>query len=167
MEVYVGTRGGESVWIVNSSRHERVAGFGSGENARVQGITGLGTGEVPLVLAGDDTVGVDALGRAADDLLEILAEVGRLELWVQILCGVVAKVLGVFGVVVAADSPRELVFGQVTRNELDRVERVGFTSLAGRHYSAADGLLGHLCSGKEKWLVICFIPGRSRSVQHT
>ena len=155
MEFYVGTRGGESVWIIISSRHERVAGLGPGEYARVKGIAGLGTGEVPLVLAGDNTVGVDALGRAADDLLEILAEICGLELRVQILCSVVAKILGVFGVVVAADSPRELVFGQVTRDELDRVEGVSFTSLSGRHDSAADGLLGHLCSGKEKRLVTC------------
>lgn len=62
----------------------------------------------------------------------------------------VAEVLGVLGVVVAANSPRELIFGQIPRNELDRVEGVSFTSLSGRHDSAADGFFGNLCSGKRK-----------------
>lgn len=62
----------------------------------------------------------------------------------------VAEILGVLGVVVAADSPRQLIFGQVPRNELDWVEGVGFTGLSGRHDSAADGFFGNLCSGKRK-----------------
>lgn len=62
----------------------------------------------------------------------------------------VAEILGVLGVIVAADSPRQLIFGQIARNELDWVEGVGFTGLSGRHDSAADGFFGNLCSGKRK-----------------
>lgn len=80
----------------------------------------------------------------------------------------VAKILGVLGVVVAADSPRQLIFSQIPWNELDWVEWIGFTGLSGRHDSAADGFFGNLCSGKKKKSVSHIDSFRSReSVQLT
>ena len=97
-----------------------------------------------LVLARDHSVLVDTLGGATDHGLEILLEIGGLEVGVELGGEMVAEILGVLGVVVAANSPGVLVFGEVAGDELDGVEGVGFTGLAGCEDSAVDGLLGDL-----------------------
>lgn len=102
------------------------------------------------MLPRDDTVLVNTLCGAADDALKIFAEIGGLELGVQFGGQMVTQVLGVLGVVVAPDAPRVLVFGEVAWDELDGVEGVGFTGLAGGNNSAADGLFGDLCDEKKK-----------------
>lgn len=93
---------------------------------------------------GDDTVCVDTLCRASDHGLEVVLEVGRLKVGVQLLGGDVAEVFGEFRVVITTDTPRQLVFGQVAGNELDRVEWIGFTGLSGGEDSGVDGFLGNL-----------------------
>lgn len=96
------------------------------------------------MLARDGSVLVDAPGGAPHHRLEILAEVGRFEVGIQIAGEMVAQVLGVLRVVVAADAPRVLVFGKISGNELDRVEGIGFTGLSGGQHSAVDRFLGNL-----------------------
>jgi hypothetical protein len=96
------------------------------------------------VLARNHAVLVDSLGGAPDHRLEILLEVGRLEVGIELGGEVVTQVLGVLGIVVAADSPRVLVFGEVAGDELDGIERVGFAGLARCKDSAVDGLLRDL-----------------------
>lgn len=101
---------------------------------------------MPLVLARDNPVLVYTLGGAPDHGLEVFPEVSRFEIGVEFGGEMVTQVLGVLRVVVAANAPGVLVFGEVSGNELDRVERVGFTGLAGCEDSAVDGLLGDLQS---------------------
>lgn len=134
----------------NSSRHERVARLGPGEDAGVQRVARFSAGEVALVLPRNNSVRVDTLGSAADHGLQVLAEVGRLELGVELGGQVVTEVSGVIRVVVAPDAPGVLVFGEIARNEFDGVEWVGFTSLSGSQDSATDGFLGDLYFGKSK-----------------
>lgn len=102
------------------------------------------------MLARDDSVLVDTLGGAAHHRLEVLAEVGGLEIGIQLRSQVVAKIPGVLGVVVAADAPRVLVFGKITRDELDGVERIGFTGLPSSEDSTADSLFRNLCAGEKR-----------------
>ena len=129
----------------NSSRHKGFAGLCPRENASVEGVAGFGTGEVSLVLSGNHTVCIDTLGGSANDGLEVLAEIGRLELRVQLGGEMVSQVLGIFGVVVTSNTPGVLVFGEVARDELDRVEGVGFTGLPSGDNSTADSFFGDLC----------------------
>lgn len=128
----------------HSSRHEGVARFSPGEDARVQGVAGFGAWEVSLVRPRDHPVLVHTLRRTPHNRLEILAEISGLEVGVKLGGELVAQVLGVLRVVVAADAPGVLVFGEVAGDELDRVEGVGLTGLAGGEHSAVDCLLGDL-----------------------
>lgn len=137
-------RGKEIVRLFRSSRHEGLAGLGAREDASVQRIARLGAGEVTLVLAGDDAVLVDTLGGAADNGLEVLAEVAGLEFGVEFGGEVVTEIAGVVGVVVAADAPGVLVLGEVAGDELDGVEGVCLTRLSGCKNSAADRFFGDL-----------------------
>lgn len=91
--------------IVNSSRHKRIARLRAREDTGIEGVTGFGAREVALVFARDDSVLVDTLGGSAHHRLEVLAEVGRLEVRVQLGGQMVAEVPGVLGVVVAANAP--------------------------------------------------------------
>lgn len=61
----------------------------------------------------------------------------------------VAKILGVFWVIVASNAAGELEFGQIPRDEFSRVEGIGFTCLSRRHRSTVDRFFGDLCSEKE------------------
>lgn len=97
---------------------------------------------------GDGPIGVDALGGAADHGLEVIAEVDRLEIGIELLRGQVAEILGVVGTVVAADAPGELVLGQVSRNELDGIEGIRLAGLSGGQDPGVDGFLGDLVSRK-------------------
>lgn len=83
------------------------------------------------MLPRDHTVLIHTLCRAPDHRLEILAEIGRLEVRVELGGEMIAQVLGVFRVVVTPDAPGVLVFGEIARDELDRVEGIGLTGLAG------------------------------------
>jgi hypothetical protein len=56
----------------------------------------------------------------------------------------VAEIPGVLGVVIAADAPGVLIFGEIPRNELDRIEWIGFAGLPGCEDTAADSLFGNL-----------------------
>lgn len=87
---------------------------------------------------------VDTLGGTAHHGLEILAEVGWLELRVQLGGQMVAEIPGILRVVIATDAPGVLIFGEVSRDELDRVERIGFAGLPGCEDAAANSLLGNL-----------------------
>ena len=102
------------------------------------------------MLSGNDSVRVYTLGSATNHRFQVLAEIRGLEIGVQFGGQMVPEILGVFGVVVASDTPRVLVFGEIAGDELDGVEGVCFTGLSGRKYSAADRLFGDLCSGKRK-----------------
>jgi len=135
----------ETVRII-SSRHEGVARLGAREDASVQRVARLGTGEVPLVFARDNSVLVYTLGSTPNHGLEVFPKVGRLEVGIEFGGEMVAQVLGVLRVVVAADAPRVLVFGEVAGNELDRIEGVCFTGLAGCEDAAVDCLLGNLAN---------------------
>lgn len=134
----------------NSSRHKGFAGLCPRENASVEGVAGFGTGEVSLVLSGNHTVCIYSLGGSANDGLEVLAEIGRLELRVQLGGEMVSQVLGIFGVVVTSNTPGVLVFSEVARDELDRVEGVGFTGLTSGDNSTADSFFGDLCDGEHR-----------------
>lgn len=59
-----------------------------------------------LVLARDDAVRINTLGSAPDHRLQVLAEIGGLEVRVQLLRRQVAQVPGILRVVVTADAPR-------------------------------------------------------------
>lgn len=96
------------------------------------------------MLPRDGAVHVDSLGRAPDHRLEVLPEVGGLELGIKLAGEIVTQILGILRVVVTADTPRILVFGKVSGDELDGVEGVGFAGLTGRKDSAVNGLLGDL-----------------------
>jgi hypothetical protein len=91
--------------IVNSSRHKRIARLRAREDTGIERVARLGTWEVALVLARDDSVLVDTFGGSTHHGLEVLAEVGRLEIRVQLGGQMVAEIPGVLGVVVAANAP--------------------------------------------------------------
>lgn len=55
--------------------------------------------------SGDNPIGVDTLGRTANDTLEIILEIGGLEVGVEFLGGQVTQVLGKVGGVVTAETP--------------------------------------------------------------
>jgi hypothetical protein len=57
------------------------------------------------MLARNDSVLVDTLGGAAHHGLKVLAEIGGLEIGVQLGGQMVAEIPGVLGVVVAANAP--------------------------------------------------------------
>lgn len=96
--------------------------------------------------SGDDPIGVDTLGRTANDGLEVILEIGGLEVGVEFLGGQVTQVLGKVGGVVTAETPRQLVFGEVAWDELDRVEGVCFTGLSGCENPIVDHFLRYLGS---------------------
>ena len=91
--------------IVNSSRHKRIARLRAREDAGIERVAGFGAREVALVLARDDSVLVDTLGASAHHRLEVLAEVGGLEVRVQLGGQMVTEIPGVLGVVVATNAP--------------------------------------------------------------
>lgn len=92
----------------------------------------------------NNAIGVDTLGRPVHHCLEVLPEVGGLEVRVEFLGGDVAQVFGVFGDIVAAQTPRQLVFGKITGDELDRVEGESFTGLTGGQNPVENHFLGDL-----------------------
>lgn len=96
------------------------------------------------MLPRNDPVQIDTLRGAPQHRLEVLAEIGGLEVGVEFGGEMVAQVLGVLRVVVASDAPGVLVFGEIAGDELDGIEGVGFTGLTGREHSAVDRLLGDL-----------------------
>lgn len=98
------------------------------------------------MLPRDDAVLVHTLRSTTHNRLEVLTEIGGLELGVELRGEMVPEILGVLRVVVASDAPGVLVFGEVSGNELDRIEGIGLTGLSGRKHSTADRLLGDLCS---------------------
>lgn len=55
--------------------------------------------------SGDNPIGVDTLGRTANDTLEIILEISGLEVGVEFLGGQVTQVLGKVGGVVTAETP--------------------------------------------------------------
>lgn len=57
------------------------------------------------MLPGNHPVLIDTLSGSANDGLEVLAEIGGLELGVELGGEMVAQILGVFGVVVTSDTP--------------------------------------------------------------
>lgn len=79
-----------------------------------------------------------------DDGFKVFSNIRGFKVGVKLLGSDVAKVLGVLGVVIAANSPGQLVFGNISRNKLYRVERVRFARLPGREHSVIDGLGGNL-----------------------
>lgn len=91
--------------FINSSRHKRIARLRAREDTGVERVARLGTWEVALVLARDDSVLVHTLRGPAHHRLEVLAEVGRLEVRVQLGGQMVAEIPGVLGVVVTTDAP--------------------------------------------------------------
>ena len=102
------------------------------------------------MLPGNDAVGVHTLRSASDHRLKVLAEVGRLELGVELGSEIVAEISRVIGVVVTSDAPRVLIFGEISGNEFDWVEGIGLARLSGRKHSAADRFFGDLCSERVK-----------------
>lgn len=95
----------------------------------------------------DDTVGVDALCSAADDGVKVFFEVDWYEVGVEFLRREVTKVLGILGVVVTSDAPRQLIFGQISRDEFDWVKWVGLARLSGRDDPVINQFLRDLREG--------------------
>lgn len=91
--------------------------------------------------SGDDPVGIDTLGRTANNGLEVLLEIGGFEVGIEFLGGHVAQVLGKVGGVVTAKTPRQLVFGEIAGDELDGVEGVCLTGLSSRENPIVDHFL--------------------------
>lgn len=65
-------------------------------------------------------------------MLEVVLEAARLEVGVELLGGQITQVLGVLGLVVTPDTPRQLVLGDVSRDILGGIVRVCLTGGAGR-----------------------------------
>lgn len=132
-----------------SGHVERIARLSSGEYAGVEGVARLGTGECPLVGSRDDPVSVNTLGLASDDRFEVLPEIGRYEVGIELLGCQVAQVFGEFGRVVTAKTPRQLILGEISGNELDGIEGVCFTRLPGCKNSVVNHFLCNLHEGKD------------------
>lgn len=113
------------------------------------------------MLARDDSVLVDTLGGTTHHGFEVLAEVGGLEIRVQLGGQMVSEIPGVLGVVIAADAPGVLVFGEVPRDELDRIEGIGFAGLPGCEDAAADSLFGNLSKEINKY---ASNPGKGKGI---
>ena len=95
---------------------------------------------------GYDPIGIDTLGRTANDGLKVILEIGGFEVGVEFLGSQVTQVLGKVGGVVTAETPRQLVFGEVAGDEFDRVEGVCFTGLSGCENPIVDLFLRNLGS---------------------
>lgn len=93
---------------------------------------------------GDVTVLVHSPRGAPNNGFQVFAVLKWLVVGVQLLRSDVAQILGVLRAVVTTNAPGQLVFGQVSRDELDGVVGIGLAGLTGRQHSGVHGFFGDL-----------------------